>query len=426
MPNNIHVINTIVMAELLIAEHLFAHFLEKKDNYYLRLIMTAVACLAAAYLLPLLPYSIVVAGSLMYFVIFLLSGIGIHLCYAENLWSIFFCCITGYTIQHLASSLNSLFGLVFPGAPALIGYVITLALPYAVCYTVFSRDIRRLKKIIIDNKRLLLLSAVGLFVDIIFDLIVMTMHMENAQQDYEILLHLSTVLACVLLLCVQFGLLSTRSLELELGVVSQMLQEREKQYELSRENIDIINRKCHDLKHQIRSLRKDGAVVDGAALKEIEKAVDIYDTSVKTGNTALDVILTEKSLLCEKNGIVLTCMADGEAIAFMAPGDVYSFFGNAVDNAFEAVSRVSDQEKRSIGLTVRRKGMMISIHVENYFEGQLSFENGLPQTSKEDKYYHGFGMKSMQAVAEKYGGFLTASTKDEVFNLDVIIPQAAG
>ena len=67
--------------------------------------------------------------------------------------------------------------------------------------------------------------------------------------------------------------------------------------------------------------------------------------------------------------------------------------------------------------------MMVSIHVENCFEGSLSFEDGLPQTSKEDKSYHGFGMKSMQTIAEKYGGFLTASTKSGVFNLDIVIPK---
>ena len=330
---------------------------------------------------------------------------------------------TTYTIQHLASSLHELSGFVFPTVPNLFRQVITLVIPYAVCYFIFSRDIRRLKKISIDNKQLLLLSTVGLFVYVVFGLVTMTLSLDNPQPEYEMLLHFSRALACVLILCLEFGLLSNKSLEIELGVVSQMLQEREKQYEASRDNIDIINQKCHDLRHQIRFLRKGAAVVDSAALKEIEKAVDIYDAAVKTGNAALDVILTEKSLLCEKNGIVLTCMADGGAIDFMAPGDIYSLFGNALENAVEAASQISDPEKRSIGVSVRAKGMMISIHVENCLEGSLRFENGLPQTNKDDKNIHGFGMKSMQTIAEKYGGFLTASTKNGVFNLDIVIPK---
>ncbi len=424
MPADLHVINTIIMAELLTAEHLFAHFLEKRTHYFLRFLITCIICLSAAYFFPLLPFSMVLTGSLMYLTIFLVSGIGIFLCYQEDFWSIFFCCVTGYTIQHLASLLNSVFGVLLPGLPPVIIYFFTLIVPYAICYQIFSRDIRRLKRIMIDNKRLLLLSAVGIFIDAISGLFVMALGIKNPQPQYETLLNLSNVLVCVLLLCVQFGLLSNRNLELELSVVSQMLQEKEKQYQASRDNIDIINQKCHDLKHQIRSLRKDHAVIDGTALKEIENAVNIYDTTVKTGNAALDVILTEKSLLCEKNGITLTCMADGNAIGFMTPGDVYSLFGNAVDNAIEAVSKVSNPEKRSIGLFVREKGMMTSIHIENSFEGTLRFQDGLPQTSKEDRAYHGFGMKSMRTIAEKYGGFLTASTRNGVFNLDIVIPKS--
>ncbi len=423
MFSDVHLIMAEIMAEFLVAEHLFAHFLNKRERYPLRLVLTSVGCIAAAYFFPLLDYSIVVTGSITFLSLFLISGVGIFLCYSENLWSIVFCCVTGYTIQHLASSLHELSGFVFPTVPYLFRQVITLVIPYAVCYFIFSRDIRHLKKISIDNKQLLLLSTVGLFVYVVFGLVTMTLSLDNPQPEYEMLLHFSRALACVLILCLEFGLLSNKSLEIELGVVSQMLQEREKQYEASRDNIDIINQKCHDLRHQIRFLRKGAAVVDSAALKEIEKAVDIYDAAVKTGNAALDVILTEKSLLCEKNGIVLTCMADGGAIDFMAPGDIYSLFGNALENAVEAASQISDPEKRSIGVSVRAKGMMISIHVENCLEGTLSFENGLPQTNKDDKNIHGFGMKSMQSIAEKYGGFLTASTKNGVFNLDIVIPK---
>ena len=423
MISNIHFINAEIMAEFLIAEHLFAHFLNKRERYPLRLLLTSIGCLAAAYFFPLLDFGIVVTGSIMFLSLFLISGVGIFLCYSENLWSIFFCCVTGYTMQHLASSFDSLLGLAFPSVPDLVMQGITLIIPYAVCYFIFSKDIRRLKKINIDNKQLLLLSTVGLFVYVVLGLVIMTLSLDNPQPEYEMLLHFSKALASVLILCLEFGLLSNKSLEIELSVVSQMLQEREKQYEASRDNIDIINQKCHDLRHQIRTLRKGAAVVDSAALKEIEKAVDIYDAAVKTGNAALDVILTEKSLLCEKNGIVLTCMADGSTIDFMAPGDVYSLFGNALDNAVEAVIRISEAEKRNIGVSVKAKGMMISIHVENCLEGTLTFENGLPQTNKEDKYFHGFGMKSMQTIAEKYGGFLTASTKNGVFNLDIVIPK---
>lgn len=429
MFDHIHFVNAQIMIELLLAEHLFAHFLNRRTHYPLRLIASCSLCLAVAFLFPVpeqLSQYVVPFGTLMYLWIFFCSGIGILLCYSEDLWSILFCCAAGYTVQHLASSLHDpvrqlLQTLRVPfSAPA--AYLLTLLIPYIICYYIFSRDIKRLKKIHVDSKRLLVLSIVVVVVDIIASLVLQVISSRNMQIEYVTMLQLYGALSCVFILSVQFGLLSNRSLELELGVVSQMLQEEEKQYQLAQDNIDIVNQKCHDLKHQIRTLRTEAEVIDRDALKEIEQAVGIYDASVKTGNRALDVILTEKQLLCEGAGIMLTCMAEGDAIQFMSPGDIYSLFGNALDNAIEAVSRLPDPEQRTISVSVIAKGQMVSIHAENYFSGTLEFEEGLPQTIKEDKAYHGFGMRSMRTVAEKYGGYLTAKAQSGVFHLNLVIP----
>lgn len=429
MLDYIHFVNVQIMAELLLAEHLFAHFLNRRTRYPLRLSISCFLCLAAAFLFPVperLSQYVVPFGTLMYLWIFLCSGAGILLCYSENLWSILFCCAAGYTVQHLASSLHDpcrrlLEALRVPFSTP-TAYLLTLLIPYAICYHIFSRDIKRLKKIHVDSKRLLILSIVVVMVDIVASLVLQVMSSRNMQIEYVTMLQLYGALSCVFILSVQFGLLSSRSLELELGVVSQMLQEEEKQYQMAQDNIDIVNQKCHDLKHQIRTLRTKAEVIDRDALKEIEQAVGIYDASVKTGSRALDVILTEKQLLCEGAGITLTCMAEGGAIQFMTPGDVYSLFGNALDNAIEAVSKLTDPDQRMISLNVTAKGQMVSIHAENCFAGALEFEDGLPKTIKKDRAYHGFGMRSMRTVAEKYGGYLTAKAQNGVFHLNVVIP----
>ncbi len=70
-------------------------------------------------------------------------------------------------------------------------------------------------------------------------------------------------------------------------------------------------------------------MVDPAALADVAREVDVYDAAVHTGNEALDTILTEKSLVCQREGITLTCVADGSALDFMAPADIYALFGNA-------------------------------------------------------------------------------------------------
>lgn len=158
---------------------------------------------------------------------------------------------------------------------------------------------------------------------------------------------------------------------------------------------------------------------------EIENVISIYDSVVKTDNEALNVILTEKSLICRKNRISLTCMADGAGLDFMDASDIYSLFGNLIDNAMDAVSKLDDHEKRIIGLSVHADGNMLAINVNNYYEGVVVMDSdGLPVTTKQNKDFHGYGMKSVRMIVERYGGDLTVSAKDGVFNVYIIFTDA--
>ncbi len=178
----------------------------------------------------------------------------------------------------------------------------------------------------------------------------------------------------------------------------------------------------------LRGIRhlEDGAegttVLDKDVLRDIAREVRVYDTRVKTGNDALDTILTEKALLGEREGITMSCIVDGKVLDFMAPTDLYALFGNAIENSFEAVRQVDDPEKRNISVLVKRVANMVSIHVENYYSGSVLFDGELPVSSKADAENHGYGMRSMKMICERYGGALAASVEGQVFSLDALIP----
>ena len=61
--------------------------------------------------------------------------------------------------------------------------------------------------------------------------------------------------------------------------------------------------------------------------------------------------------------------------------------------------------------------------MENYYEGPLALRGGLPATTKGEKDYHGYGMPSMRAIAEQYGGTLSISAEGGIFLLDIIMAQ---
>lgn len=68
---------------------------------------------------------------------------------------------------------------------------------------------------------------------------------------------------------------------------------------------------------------------------------------------------------------------------------------------------------------------MLAIHVENYFDGSLRLDNDRLATTKDDVDNHGFGIRSMQLIAEKYDGLLTTKASGGVFFLDVMLPVPA-
>lgn len=188
-------------------------------------------------------------------------------------------------------------------------------------------------------------------------------------------------------------------------------------------NIEIVNQKYHDLKHQITLLKAEANSQKSIQyLEEMEQDIRSYEAQNKTGNKVLDAVLTSKSLYCQNNDISLTCVADGTLLDFMAEMDISALFGNVLDNAIESVQKLDDKEKRLIHLSVAEQKSFLRIRVENYTEENISFRNGMPVTTKKDKHLHGFGMKSIQSTVRKYGGSVTTGLRDNWFELRILIP----
>lgn len=234
------------------------------------------------------------------------------------------------------------------------------------------------------------------------------------------------ILCNLMLLMIEFDVFKRSSMEQERQIMEHLMVERERQQRLSQENVDLINIKCHDLKHQITALRDMPAGSErDKTIGELEQAVMFYDSATHTGNTALDTVLTEKSLLCERRSIDFTCMVDESCLAGIGTVDLYTLFGNALDNAIEATEQLPDPEERMISLHVGRQGSFARIGVENTCAGSVELRDGFPATSKDDERYHGFGLKSIAMIVDRLGGNMVITPGSGHFSLAILIPCAA-
>lgn len=423
--------------ELMLASALCALWHARRENFTLRVLAGALVMLAASTAFEALfsrGAATMIARCVM---LHALCALGIGFCFRVSAGEALFSMTAAGALQHFsfcAARLCCYLLLPAFGSRAFVyGYPVFVVPCMALCHALVSRRLRG-EGGVQRREVLLLLAGMLLYVNVfqnLFDAFSDGM----GDKAYTVYV-LFDMLASLFLLSLQCSIVRRESAEQQSAVLRQLLHQQRRQMEVSRETIELINIKCHDIKHQISRL--SGRITPGEA-ENLNRLVDIYDGMTQTGSEALDILLAEKSLLCGQRGIRFECMADGARLSFMDPGDVYALFGNAMDNAIEAVEKLAGDGgpgdggpgdggpgdgggERAIALRVfERKGMLL-IHIENPCAQEPVYADGLPQTTKGDTRYHGFGMKSIRMIAEKYGGSMSAGAKDGLFTLNLLLP----
>lgn len=410
------------LTELMIIESLFLYSQKKKNGFFFRLLFTLLVCFAAAGIIAFNGKTVFDVSR--YFILFFVTLLSIGFCFELSPQHILFYGVASYAIQHSAYSLGNLLTLFLQNTPHHFD-IIALVSPipfYLILWWFFSKKLRVNSENSLNNISFLILSTSIVMITVILNYM-RFLYLPNNNQIMHAVCSFYAVFSCLLALSLQFGLLQQSQLRQELSLIDYLWQQDKKQYHMEKDNIELINMKCHDMKHQITLLRENPSLVGSEqALNEMEDAIAIYDSFAKTGNAALDTILSQKLLFCEKNEITLTYMVDGHCLDFMDVMDLYSIFGNIIDNAIESVIKIEDRTMRIIGLNVSNEGAFLMIHIENYCMHRLTMNNGLPQTSKNDTNYHGFGLRSVRMLVDKYKGHLSISVENQVFNLNILIP----
>ena len=157
----------------------------------------------------------------------------------------------------------------------------------------------------------------------------------------------------------------------------------------------------------------------------MEDSIIEYGTVVECGNETINIVLTEKNILCSTCGVKFSYLIDGSIFGFMSEMELFSLFGNALDNALEGCNKVTDHERRVISLKANAMNGMVVLHVENSYEAPLNMVDDMPVTTKAGTG-HGFGLRSIQAIAEKYDGIATVVAENGIFKLTVVLHPPAG
>ena len=146
-------------------------------------------------------------------------------------------------------------------------------------------------------------------------------------------------------------------------------------------------------------------------LEDMKKDFDYSKLPVKTGNPVTDVIISEKqkeALDKEMEFYSNFAFPDSGSISTY---DISVVLGNLISNAFEAAG---ESTEKKISVSSVMKDQIYFIEVRNSFDGVLAVDEftGLPRSPKNQDQVHGYGLRNVKKVAEKYFGTLEIVQKN--------------
>lgn len=140
----------------------------------------------------------------------------------------------------------------------------------------------------------------------------------------------------------------------------------------------------------------------------------------RTGNIPMDSIINYKLQNAGDEHVRIEAEIAVPAELDMDISDCVTVLGNLLDNALYAVQRV-EIDKRYLKLKVVFDKGRLMIHCVNPYVTEVRYEEGEIISTKTNRKEHGFGLKNIEAVAEKYNGCMNLNHKDGVFTVDVLL-----
>lgn len=423
------------LIQLIVAEGIFLYGYEKRRFFWLRLFVSLAICFVY---LPLFyfffPYGTDYGDGLqgklqkegVSFLLFCtqiaVTVLGAKICFKEKIWTIVSACMFGYAVQHFAFNFERLVGLFVPMYKLdktvynILIFAVFYAPIYIVAWYLFGRENARREYKNYNDKKINALSLGFILMAILSRRV--SAFAGTTEIIWEVINKINAMIFCLGGLMIQFFLHRMIALKTENLMLFNLRHEGERQYEQWKASLDEMNMCYHDLRHEMIFMKETG---NEEQYQKLAKTLEGYASAVHTGMEVLDVLITGKRMICNKEKINFSCVADARGLRGFDQMELYVLLGNALDNAIEALKKVEKIENRVMCMIIRSKAGMVEIVLENYFSGQITWKDGLPVTDQTEEW-HGYGMKSMKRIVKKNGGVMSVSVEGNMFYLSILLP----
>jgi hypothetical protein len=206
------------------------------------------------------------------------------------------------------------------------------------------------------------------------------------------------------------------------NMMSKNMEMQKQYFTMLTSKIEQARRDLHDSKYRVAAIERFVETDDKDGLLEFCKtmipkryfSVDLFHS----GNAAVDGILYHYAQRAEQDNIRFKIA--GTVCKTSIPDDELSMLlGNAMENAITACMTL--EHDRFIKVVAQCEEHVLSIMVQNSFDGNLKIKHGVLQSRKRISG-PGIGLESMQMICKKYGGTMELQWDENTFTVLIILP----
>ena len=195
---------------------------------------------------------------------------------------------------------------------------------------------------------------------------------------------------------------------------------RQRKEVLFHTNQSKIHQIYHDINNSLFVI--SGYITFGEYEKAKEKLNEICKAIVSvglviTGNRIIDAMIQSKMDRARASNIFFSHQNKGIDLSFIDEMDICIAIGNALDNALEACLKVERKKERYLKIIFSTEQDLFTIRIINSINQPVMINGDTIKTTKQNKIQHGFGLKSIKDIVEKYNGTLTLNQNSTLFSI---------
>lgn len=298
-------------------------------------------------------------------------------------------------------------------------YASTTIIVHILLFLVYVLMVKAYKKItvILKGTEAIKVTAISVltFIFIITSLQTTNIVRDSRIRTFTLISTLCFILSCIIMFQIIYTISKNNCIEQENTLLKMEKEYQYQKYEDIIRQSEQMKKLRHDYKNNFLVLR---SLIDGGknkkAIELINKEIDQINASrshIRTNNDVVNAIINTKISSANDNGIKVSCVSisDFDGIDDF---DLCNLIGNMFDNAITAVENCRE---KIIDIQISKRSNCYIFKMSNTVSDPVLDENPHLFTTKDDKTFHGYGMKIIKDITDSYSGDLDYYEVDGIF-----------